>query len=59
MGIMDSLEKEDRVQVKISDLYRFMETAARAEIITEIAKKIDGYYVRDVIKALADTEKDT
>ena len=36
MGMMEAFEREDRVQIKYSDLFRMMKTAARAEIIEEI-----------------------
>ncbi|MBR2674312.1 MAG: hypothetical protein IKE52_02510 [Mogibacterium sp.] len=36
MGMMDAFEREDRVQIKYSDLFRMMKAAAKAEIIQEI-----------------------
>lgn len=33
MGLIDAFEKEDRVNVKVSDLYRMLKEAAKAELI--------------------------
>lgn len=37
MNLADMFTPEDKVEIKISDLYRFMSEAARAEIIRDIA----------------------
>ena len=57
MGLADTFGTEDRAQVKMSDLYRMMKTAARAELILEIAR-MDTYGARDVIADLAKEEEE-
>lgn len=37
MGLVDVFNPEDRVEVKFSDFYSLLKTAAKAETITEIA----------------------
>lgn len=42
MGLLDSINAEDRVSIKISDLYRMMRESAYAEVVEELARKLDG-----------------
>ena len=51
MGIADAFNPEDRVEVKITDLYRFMEEAARGELIQDLAMS-QGAYAGTVIHNL-------
>lgn len=51
MGIADAFNPEDRVEVKITDLYRFMEEAARGELIQDLAMS-QGAYAGTVIHDL-------
>lgn len=51
MGIADAFNPEDRVEIKITDLYRFMEEAARGELIQELAMS-QGAYAGKVIHDL-------
>ena len=37
MGLMDAFDKEDRILMKYSDVYRLLKTAAKAEVISDIA----------------------
>lgn len=37
MGLMDAFDKEDRISMKYSDVYRLLKTAAKAEVISDIA----------------------
>lgn len=48
MGIADAFNPEDRVEVKITDLYRFMEEAVRGELIQDLAMS-QGAYAGTVI----------
>ena len=52
MGLADTFGTEDRAQVKMTDLYKMLKQAARAEIILEIAR-IDADEARGVLKDLA------
>lgn len=53
MGLLDSFSAEDRVTVTFSDFYRLMKEAARAEVMEELARKLDGRKMTgDVIKRL-------
>lgn len=53
MGLLDNITAEDRVSVKISDLYRMLREAAYAEVIEELARKLDGNQITGyVIKRL-------
>ena len=51
MGIADAFNPEDRVEVKITDLYRFMKEAARGELIQDLAMS-QGAYAGTVIHDL-------
>lgn len=51
MGIADAFNPEDRVEIKITDLYRFMEEAARGELIQDLAMS-QGAYAGKVIHDL-------
>lgn len=51
MGIADAFNPEDRVEVKITDLYRFMEEAARGELIQDLAMS-QGSYAGTIIHDL-------
>lgn len=51
MGIADAFNPEDRVEIKITDLYRFMEEAARGELIQELAMS-QGSYAGTIIHDL-------
>ena len=51
MGIADAFNPEDRVEVKITDLYRFMEEAARGELIQDLAMS-QGAYAGTIIHDL-------
>ena len=51
MGIADAFNPEDRVEIKITDLYRFMEEAARGELIQDLAMS-QGAYAGTVIHDL-------
>ena len=48
MGIADAFNPEDRVEVKITDLYRFLKEAARGELIQDLAMS-QGAYAGTVI----------
>lgn len=37
MGLIDAFDKEDRISMKYSDVYRLLKTAAKAEVISDIA----------------------
>lgn len=43
MGIADAFNPEDRVEVKITDLYRFLKEAARGELIQDLAMSQGAY----------------
>lgn len=51
MGIADAFNPEDRVEVKITDLYRFLKEAARGELIQDLAMS-QGAYAGTVIHDL-------
>lgn len=51
MGIADTFNPEDRVEVKITDLYRFLKEAARGELIQDLAMS-QGAYAGTVIHDL-------
>lgn len=54
MGLIDAFATEDRVSVKFSDFYQLMKTAAKAEVITEIALvEEDTQKSGEVIRKLA------
>ena len=58
MGMMEAFEREDRVQIKYSDLFRMMKTAARAEIIEEIVlAESNSLKAGTMIKKLVEYEK--
>lgn len=48
MGIADAFNPEDRVEIKITDLYRFLKEAARGELIQDLAMS-QGAYAGTVI----------
>ena len=59
MGLVDSFAAEDRVSIKISDLYRMMREAAYAEVVEELARKLDGNKMTGyVIKKLVCEEEE-
>ena len=37
MGLADMFGKDDRIEIRISDLYEFMKEAAEGELIQELA----------------------
>lgn len=51
MGIADAFNPEDRVEVKITELYMFMKEAARGELIQDLAMS-QGAYAGTVIHDL-------
>lgn len=59
MGLIDSFNAEDRVSIKVLDLYRMMRDAAYAEVMEELARKLDGSKMTGyVIKKLVCEEKE-
>lgn len=64
MGLLDSINAEDRVSIRISDLYRMMREAAYAEVMEELARKLDGskmtgYVIRRLVWEDEGEEHDT
>lgn len=59
MGLIDSFSAEDRVSVKFSDFYNLMKEAAKAEVMIELANKVDGNRkTGKLIKTLVEEECD-
>ena len=59
MGLVDNFTAEDRVSVKFSDFYRLMKEAAKAEVMKELAIKLDGSkMIGYVIRKLVCKEKE-
>ena len=59
MGLVDSFTAEDRVSIKFSVFYRLMKEAAKAEVMKELAIKLDGSKMRGyVIKKLVWEEEE-
>ena len=59
MGLVDNFTAEDRVSVKFSVFYRLMKEAAKAEVMKELAIKLDGSKMRGyVIRKLVCEEKE-
>lgn len=60
MGLVDVINKEDRVEVKISDLYQFMKEAARGELIQELALcEPNKLKAGDILQKLATYRKES
>lgn len=58
MGLIDAFNPEDRVDVKFSDFYSLLKTAAKAEVMTEIAMVEENpAKAGSIIKKLAKGEK--
>ena len=64
MGLLDSFNAEDRVSVRISDIYRMMREAAYAEVIEDLARKLDGskmtgYVIKKLVLGKEEEEHET
>lgn len=58
MGLIDAFNPEDRVDVKFTDFYSLLKTAAKAEVITEIVMVEENpLKAGSIIKKLAKGEK--
>lgn len=57
MGLADQFAREDRVDVKFSDFYNMMKSAAAAELLTNAVNcGVPHKYIRDMITGKRETE---
>lgn len=58
MGIADMFGKDDRIEIKVSDLYEFMKQAAEGELIQELAMcEPNKLKAGDIMQKLANYRK--
>lgn len=49
MGVMDSFEREDRAQVKMTTLYKMMKESARSELVMNAVNcNVPHRYIREM-----------
>lgn len=59
MGIADMLGKDDRIEIKVSNLYAFMKEAAKGELIQELAMcEPNKLMVGDIMQKLVTYRKE-
>lgn len=58
MGLIDSISKDDRVEVKVGDLYLFLKASARSEMLMNAVNcNVPHRYIRAMATGKLDEKK--